>query len=606
MPPSKLSGIQSPTGALVVHGTYNIPLVSLSLVIATLASYTALELASLISLMERPKLRHLWLGAGATAMGIGIWSMHFVGMLAFSLPVPLGYDFSITLASLAIAILVSYFALRVVTLEALTLSRLLTGGVLMGLGIAGMHYTGMAAMQMQPGIQFDAMLLGASILIAIVASGVALGIAHALSAVKRRHLILQRVAAAIVMGCAITGMHYTGMAAAHFASNAICGAAHGINPQWLATTIAMFTLAILTVTLMVSRFDARTTLLRSMANTLEAQVQERTRALEVALCETRRSAEMLEVTRQRMEQEIQERKQAQGRLEHEKDEQRKLIQQLEQAHIQLLQSEKLASIGQLAAGVAHEINNPIGFVHSNLNTLRAWVQGLLHVISAYERLTEEPDGQARAHLDAARRGADFDYVRDDIVGLIDESLDGSMRVRRIVQALRDFSRPGGEAWEFADLHAGLDSTLNVVHNEIKYKAKVVRAFGTLPRVECIPSQLNQVFMNLLLNAAQAIPDQGVITICTEENDHWVSITIADNGIGMPPEVAARIFDPFFTTKPVGQGTGLGLSVSHGIVARHGGRIDVVTKLGMGTAFTVVLPVRQRVRHNLPQHAQCPA
>ena len=589
-----------------MDGTYNVLLVSLSLVIATLASYTALELASLISLMEKPRLRHLWLGAGATAMGIGIWSMHFVGMLAFSLPVPLGYDFTITLLSLVVAILVSYFALHVVTLQALTLPRLLAGGVLMGFGIAGMHYTGMAAMRMQPGIDFDPTLLGVSILIAIVASGVALGIAHAFSAVERRRLILQRVAAAIVMGCAIAGMHYTGMAAAHFAPNAVCGAAHGINPQWLATAITMFTLGILTVTLMVSRFDARTTLLRGMANTLEAQVQERTRALEDALCETKRTADILEATRQRMEQEIEERKQVQGRLEHEKEEQRKLIHQLEEAHIQLLQSEKLASIGQLAAGVAHEINNPIGFVHSNLHTLKAWVQGLLRVISAYERVTEALDGQARVELDTTRQDADLDYVRDDIVQLIDESLDGSMRVRRIVQDLRDFSRPGGEAWEFADLHAGLESTLNVVHNEIKYKATVVRAFGKLPRVDCIPSQLNQVFMNLLVNAAQAIPEQGVITIRTEQSGGWVSIEIADNGIGMQPDVAAKIFDPFFTTKPIGQGTGLGLSVSHGIVLRHGGRIDVTTKPGTGTAFTVVLPVRRRARHRDPHEARCPA
>ena len=592
--------------APTMHGSYNVLLVLLSLAMATLASYTALELASLIALMENRKLRHLWLGAGATAMGIGIWSMHFVGMLAFSLPIPLGYDFTITLASLGIAILVSYFALRVVTLRTLTLPRLLSGGTLMGLGIAGMHYTGMAAMRMQPGIDFDPTLFVASVLIAIVASAVALGIAHAFSAVARRHLIIQRVAAAFVMGCAITGMHYTGMAAAHFAPDAVCGAAQGINTQWLATTIAMFTLGILTVTLMVSRFDARTTMLRGMANTLEAQVRERTRALENALCETKRTADMLEVTHGRMEQEIEERKQAQARLEHEKEEQRKLILQLEQAHIQLLQSEKLASIGQLAAGVAHEINNPIGFVHSNMNTLKVWVEGLLRVICAYERFSESLDGQARVDLDAARQDADLDYVRHDIVALIDESLDGSMRVRRIVQDLRDFSRPGGEAWESADLHAGLESTLNVVHNEIKYKASVVRAFGALPRVECIPSQINQVFMNLLVNAAQAIPERGVITIRTKGDDDWVSIDVSDNGVGMSPEVAGRIFDPFFTTKPVGQGTGLGLSVSHGIVMRHGGRIDVVSEPGCGTTFSVVLPVKQFARQELAQAAHCSA
>lgn len=591
-----------------MHGTYNVLFVLLSLVIATLASYTALDLAGLISHLEKPKLRHAWLAAGATAMGIGIWSMHFVGMLAFSLPVPLGYDFSITLASLAIAILVSYFALQVVTRERLSPVRLMAGGVLMGFGIAGMHYTGMAAMRMQPGIRYDPTLFIASVLIAIVASGIALSIAHALRAVGRRHLITKRIVAAAVMGGAITGMHYTGMAAAHFAPDAICGAAHGINAQWLATTIAMFTLGILTVTLMVSRFDARATFLRGMADTLEEQVRSRTSELEAALREYERITEMLELARRDMAREIEQRKQAQRRLEQEKEEQRKLIHQLEEAHIQLLQSEKLASIGQLAAGVAHEINNPIGFVHANLNTLKTWVQSLLHVISAHERTVDKLDGQTRADLAATGQSADLDYVRGDILTLIDESLDGSMRVRRIVQDLRDFSRPGSEAWEFADLHAGLESTLNVVHNEIKYKATVVRAYGELPPVECIPSQLNQVFMNLLVNAAQAIPERGVITIRTSGGPDWVSVEISDDGIGMTPEVLGKIFDPFFTTKPVGHGTGLGLSVSHGIVKRHQGRIDVVTHPGRGTTFAIALPVKHKANtgSEATRAADCPA
>lgn len=587
-----------------MHGTYNVLLVSLSLVIATLASYTALELARLISPMEKSKLRHMWLIAGATAMGIGIWSMHFVGMLAFSLPVPLGYDFKITLASLVIAILVSYFALRVVTLTKLTLARLATGGVLMGLGIASMHYTGMAAMHMQPGIQYDPALFAASVLVAIVAAAAALSIAHALSAVERRHLIIKRIVAAIIMGGAITGMHYTGMAAAHFAPGAICGAAHGINTQWLATTIAMFTLGILTVTLMVSRFDARTTLLQGMAITLEEQVRDRTCKLEATLREYERTTHMLERMRRKMEQEIEERKQAQARLEQEKEEQRKLIHQLEEAHVQLLQSEKLASIGQLAAGVAHEINNPIGFVHANLNTLKRWVQGLLQLISAYDQVRGQLGEDAQSSLAASRQRADFDYVSDDILPLIDDSLEGSMRVRRIVQDLRDFSRPGSEAWESSDLHAGLESTLNVIHNEIKYKATVVRAYGELPHVECIPSQLNQVFMNLLLNAVQAIPERGVITIGSRSGNGWVSVDIADDGIGMPPEVVSRIFDPFFTTKPVGQGTGLGLSVSHSIVKRHGGRIEVITRPGQGTTFVVTLPVSRKIDETAAQTADC--
>ncbi|KWD88366.1 histidine kinase [Burkholderia ubonensis] len=574
-----------------MQGTYHLPLVLLSLVIATLASYTALDLAAFISLLDKPRLRRAWLGGGAAAMGTGIWSMHFVGMLAFSLPIPLGYDLVETGVSLVIAVLVSYFALSVVTRATLTRSRLLAGGVLMGGGIAGMHYTGMAAMQMQPGIRYDPALFAASIGIAVLASTAALWLAQALRTRHAGFAIARRVGAATLMGIAISGMHYTAMAAAHFAPDARCGAANGIDTPWLATTVALFTLAILVVTLMISRFDARTMFLRGITDMLEDLVQVRTAELEQALRRYELTTETLQRTRAHMAREIEERKAAQARLEQEKDEQRRLLHELEETHVQLLQSEKLASIGQLAAGVAHEINNPIGFVSANLNTLKTWVRGLLDVVAAHEAALPRHDAETRVALTATGRAADIDYIRGEIATLIDESIDGTMRVRRIVQDLRDFSRPGSDEWSVVDIHAGLESTLNVVHNELKYKADVVREYGDVPQVECLPSQLNQVFMNLLVNAAQAIPGRGVITIRTTSDGDHVTIAISDTGKGMPPDVVRRIFDPFFTTKPVGQGTGLGLSVSHGIVERHRGVIDVTSEPGRGSTFSIRLPIR---------------
>ncbi|KVP82817.1 histidine kinase [Burkholderia ubonensis] len=574
-----------------MQGTYHLPLVLLSLVIATLASYTALDLAAFISLLDKPRLRRAWLGGGAAAMGTGIWSMHFVGMLAFSLPISLGYDLVETGVSLVIAVLVSYFALSVVTRATLTRSRLLAGGVLMGGGIAGMHYTGMAAMQMQPGIRYDPALFAASIGIAVLASTAALWLAQALRTRQAGFAIARRAGAATLMGIAISGMHYTAMAAAHFAPDARCGAANGIDTPWLATTVALFTLAILIVTLMISRFDARTMFLRGITDMLEDLVQVRTAELEQALRRYELTTETLQRTRAHMAREIEERKAAQARLEQEKDEQRRLLHELEETHVQLLQSEKLASIGQLAAGVAHEINNPIGFVSANLNTLKTWVRGLLDVVAAHEAALPRHDAETRVALAAAGRAADIDYIRGEIATLIDESIDGTMRVRRIVQDLRDFSRPGSDEWSVVDIHAGLESTLNVVHNELKYKADVVREYGDVPHVECLPSQLNQVFMNLLVNAAQAIPGRGVITIRTTSDGDHVTIAISDTGKGMPPDVMRRIFDPFFTTKPVGQGTGLGLSVSHGIVERHRGVIDVTSEPGRGSTFSIRLPIR---------------
>lgn len=307
---------------------------------------------------------------------------------------------------------------------------------------------------------------------------------------------------------------------------------------------------------------------------LESQVRRRTAELEAALRENER------INRD---------------LTREREEQRQLIRQLEEAHKQLLQSEKLASIGQLAAGVAHEINNPIGFVSSNLGTLKAYVEDLLTVLDAYLAVEGELAPASRQSLEALRRRVDVDYLRRDIADLISESIDGTHRVRKIVQDLRDFSRTGDAEWQLADIHAGLESTLNVVWNEIKYKAEVVRDFGELPEIECLPSQLNQVFLNLLVNAAQSIADHGRITIRTRCLGDFVSIAVADTGSGLAPEIRDRIFDPFFTTKPVGKGTGLGLSVTYGIVERHGGHIEVDSEPGRGSVFTVFLPLRRTER-----------
>ena len=281
-------------------------------------------------------------------------------------------------------------------------------------------------------------------------------------------------------------------------------------------------------------------------------------------------------------------------LEQRREEQARLFQDLETARNQAIQAEKLASIGQLAAGVAHEINNPVGFVLSNFGSLERYVEDLLRVLSAYEAVEPlVPAGSPQlAMLTSARTAADIDYLKEDLGQLVAQSRDGLDRVRRIVQDLKDFAHAGEAHWQRADLVRGLESTLNVVRNEIKYKAEVIKRCEPLPDVECVPSQLNQVFMNLLVNAAQAIADHGTITIACGTRDEEVWIDIEDTGCGMAPDVARRIFDPFFTTKPVGQGTGLGLSVSYSIVKRHGGRIEVDSTPGQGTRFRVWMPIAQ--------------
>ncbi|UCV18621.1 PAS domain S-box protein [Ferribacterium limneticum] len=293
---------------------------------------------------------------------------------------------------------------------------------------------------------------------------------------------------------------------------------------------------------------------------------------------------------------ITERKAQQSLMDDALSQQKKLNKRLEEANNQLMQSEKMASIGQLAAGVAHELNNPIGFVHSNLGTLDGYVHDLIAIIAAYQTLFCTP-GEANPHEDEIRRlleQHDFAFLKEDIFSLLAESKDGLGRVRKIVQDLKNFSRVGEQEWQEADLHQGIDSTLNIVWNELKYKAKVIKEYGEIPHVFCLISQLNQVFMNLLVNAGHAIETQGSITIRTSRRgEDRICIEISDTGKGIAPEHINRIFEPFFTTKPVGKGTGLGLSLSYGIIKRHGGQIEVESVEGQGTTFRLLLPINQK-------------
>lgn len=252
--------------------TYDYWLVLSSFLVATLASYTALDLSSHISALVGRRIRYAWLAGGATAMGIGVWSMHFIGMLAFSLPIPLGYDLAITGYSLIIAIFFSYLVLYGVTQAQLTPFRLIMSGVLMGVGIAAMHYAGMAAMQMQPPIQYDLTLLAISIVIGITAANIALWIAYKFNSTNQKNVTIRRIGAACVMGIAVTGMHYMGMAASHFPSESISGAAGSFDSQWLAITTILSTFAILSVTLIVSRFDARENFLLGSVSQLNSKI----------------------------------------------------------------------------------------------------------------------------------------------------------------------------------------------------------------------------------------------------------------------------------------------------------------------------------------------
>lgn len=286
-----------------------------------------------------------------------------------------------------------------------------------------------------------------------------------------------------------------------------------------------------------------------------------------------------------------------GRLEaalkHRVEELTQANQRLADMQLQLLQSEKMATIGQLASGVAHEINNPIGFVKSNLGSLSGYVSSLLEIVRAYEEvghIQAEALPQALRDIEQRKNDIDYKFLVEDVRKLIDESIEGVQRVNQIVRDLKNFSRTGDAVAEPADLQAGIESTINVVWNQLKYKVNVVREYAPLPLVNCVSSQINQVVMNLLTNAEQAITGRGTITVRTGVEADKVWFEVQDTGCGIAPDKQARIFEPFYTSKPVGQGTGLGLSISFGIVQRHGGQITVTSAPARGSTFRVTLPI----------------
>lgn len=263
--------------------------------------------------------------------------------------------------------------------------------------------------------------------------------------------------------------------------------------------------------------------------------------------------------------------------------------ELQRLQVQIVHSEKMASIGQLVAGIAHELNNPAGFIYGNMDLLKVRVADLQELLNVYDEITFPPDVLPIVETIKAR--ISYKELAGDLESMIADCLEGAVRITDVVQNLRLFSRLDEAALKRVDLHDGIDSTIRLLSRYYSSgRLELRREYGVLPLVCCYASQLNQVWMNLLVNAAQSISDRGTVTISTKQDGDLVEITISDTGCGIPPEELSRVFDPFFTTKPVGEGTGLGLSISYGIIERHGGTISVASTVDQGTAFTIRIAI----------------
>lgn len=648
-------------------GTLSPGLVLLSVSIAALAAYSSLLTTERVVHARTALSRRTWFVAGSLAMGFGIWTMHFVGMLAYEMNMPVAYDMSITALSLLPGIGASAVALHIMRGSNPSWLRLNVGGLLMGGGIGTMHYLGMTAMVMQANTVYEPRMFAFSIL---VAHGLA---TLSLAAKLRFHHVFRfdragLAASALLMGLAVAGMHYTAMMASfHFHDMDRVVPSNVLSPGQLGLGVWIATGLILGLSIISSIIDRR---LQGVTLNLRASEEWTKAILEAAadgIVAFDKAGEISAFNHAAAEIFGVDGSNAIGRKfddlfdENDRDAVRAWIATYgfgddktlrrprevsgkrsngdhfplvmtvsrftvnedlafaammrdisEQREIEskLLQAQKLESIGQLAAGIAHEINTPAQFVSDNLEFLDDSLADLVEILESVDAVLEETGSeQAEATalppslitLRESAQRADIDFLIKELPGAVAQSRDGISRVAEIVKAMKDFSHPGAEGFQTVDLNRSIESTVTVARNEWKYVAEVeLDLADDLPTIPCHAGEIKQCILNIVVNAAHAIEQHregtatlGKVRISTLLEDDYARVLIEDDGGGIPETARARVFDPFFTTKGVGKGTGQGLSIAYQSIAeKHGGILDFEVEDGVGTRFSIRLPLIQ--------------
>ena len=545
-------------------GSYTPQLVVLSFVIATLASYAALDLAGRVTAASGPA-RTAWLAGGALVMGLGIWSMHFVGMLAFHLPVPIAYSLPLMLLSAGVAVGAALLALVVVSRSSLTPKALVAAGTIMGFAIAGMHYIGMASMYMKAVQTYRVEIVVLSVLIAIAASTAALWLAFTFRTNNGRRWHLLRAASSLVMGGAIAGMHYTAMAGARFAASSKAGTAHGhiLASDQLGAIVALGAFLIIALAI-TGGFVDRTLQARAAIN---ARLQKQAEELESKYAEASTLAAELEKTNRDLQEALK-------AAETSNLEAQRSAEALRASEERLRHSQRLEAIGNLAGGIAHDFNNLLTAMRLNAELLRT---------------DNEPD-----------RSVDL----EELLRSIDRA--ATLTRQLLAYGRRQMLNP-------------TNLTLNTVIGRMETMIRRLIAENIEIRFDLEPAlavthvdegQMEQVLTNLVINASLAMPAGGTLVIRTRNMrsseaqlgavsgpPDTVMMAVEDNGYGMTSEIRQRAFEPFFTTRQKGEGSGLGLSTVYGIVKQSGGDVDIESVWGQGTVVRVFLP---RVEAEAPE------
>lgn len=650
----------------MITGTYDLNLVAASYIIAAIASYTALEL-SIRVVRHEGRLALYWLVAGGMSMGLGIWTMHFVGMLAYEIPMTYTYDVPSTVLSLVVGILASGFAIWIASRDEVSYAKIGISGIILGTGIAGMHYVGMAAVRIAAEAVYSPSIFVASIVVAIVAATAAIWIIFKLAHDKSHgvSLVMHKLVAALIMGLAVCGMHYTGMAAVSYEphENAFMLSESASNPSMVVVLIVT-ALVIIGVTHLTIFFDVQMSAEQQRGLEAEKHASQMSELLDESLNEMfvidiptlciqsvnkgacdnlgysrdqLKTMSPMDVTPGLTEEQLCDRlmnlavskygidvyesvhQRADGstypvevNLQLSNILERPValaivsdISERKMLETQLSQAQKLESIGQLAAGIAHEINTPAQYVGDNTRFIKETMIEVIDVLGAFQRLHAAAlNGDISSDLIRESgeliHAVDPEYLAEEVPAAIEQSIDGITRITNIVRAMKEFSHPGGKNQELVDINKTVQSTITVASNEWKYVADVETDFDeSMPAVPCMPQEISQVVLNLIVNGAHAIADvlkegddtKGTIKVSTACTKDRAEIRISDTGGGIPDHIKDRVFDPFFTTKDVGKGTGQGLSMAYKtIVNGHKGDLSFKAKQGEGTTFLISLPL----------------